>query len=171
MASPEVRQAGGPRMLRVVVFALLVAVVPWLVGGGAAAATRWRQGFPLTGGAFVGIGAERWVQFADDWFLGSSVALPVVVAVLIVVWLWATPLSSRWTVAGLDAGIYAVVTVLLAFGNGFVAADRSPLEYALVALVLAVVTLQLPLCFLLSAWTARPMGVLLQAPPPPAWRS
>ncbi|PJI84711.1 hypothetical protein [Luteimicrobium subarcticum] len=165
MVSTGHEPTGGlPRALRIVLFAALVAFGPWLLGGGAAVLTRWREGFPLTGGGFFGIAPARWVAFADDWFLASSFVLPFVVGALVTVWLWATPLESRWTVAILCTVVFGVVTVLLAFGNGFVDETRSPVQYGLVALLLGVLTLQLPLCFLLAAWTAPPLGIVRRRP-------
>lgn len=160
------------RTRRVVALAAVVSFVPWLLGGLAALLTRAHDGFPLTAdGAFAGADADRWLGFADDWFTAASYAMPIVTAVLVALWVVALAPRSRWTVAALATGIFALVVLLMSFGAGLVEGADSATGYAFVALLLALVTLQLPVCFVLAAWLSSPWGVLARPTPRPTWVS
>ena len=156
--------AHGPRLWRVVLFAVLCSFVPWALGGAWAALTRAQDGFPIGGGSFAGVSAQRWLEYADDWFIASSYVLPFVAATLVAGWVVLVPQRNRWALALAVTVLVAAVVLLMAFGDGFVHGVRSPFTYGLVALMLSVVTLGLPLCFVLAAWLAVPLRVL--APPP-----
>lgn len=150
-----------PRVSRAVALAAVASVVPWLLGGIVAVRTHAHGGFPLTSsGAFAGLGAARWVASADAWFSVASFTLPVVAVVLMVLWLVALAPRSRWTAAALDTAVLALVVLLMAFGDGLVDSAGSASGYAFGALLIALVTLQLPLCFALSAWLAPVLGAL-----------
>ncbi|MGC5167909.1 hypothetical protein [Luteimicrobium sp. DT211] len=155
--------ARGPRLWRVVLYAVLCSFVPWALGGAWAAVTRAREGFPIGGGSFAGVDADRWLRFADDWFIASSYVLPFVAAALVAGWVVVVPQRSRWALALAVTVLVSAVVLLMAFGDGFVHGAGSPFGYGVVALLLSVVTLDLPLCFVLAAWLAVPLRVL--APP------
>jgi hypothetical protein len=139
----------------------VVSFGPWLLGGVLAVTTRVHGGFPLTrAGGFAGADAGRWVDFADDWFALSSFALPFVVTALVALWTVVLAPRNRWTVATLATAALAGVVLLMSFGDGFVNGQGSLFGYGFVALGLAVVTLQIPVCFALSAWLCVPLRVV-----------
>jgi hypothetical protein len=156
--------AHGPRLWRAVLFAVVCSFVPWALGGAWAVLARSQKGFPIGGGSFAGVDADRWLEYADDWFIASSYVLPFVATVLVAGWVVLVPQRNRWALALAVAVLVGAVVLLMAFGDGFVHRVGSPFTYGLVALLLSVVTLGLPLCFVLAAWLAVPLRVL--APPP-----
>ncbi|MDN3028879.1 hypothetical protein [Streptomyces sp. S.PB5] len=93
-----------------------------------------------------------------DWVFGALLApdrlvFPVVVIlVLTEARLLLPPTRSRWTTAGVDTGLYALVLLLVSAAEAVAYGDVAPADSAFVTLLFALFTLQLPAVFALSAW-------------------
>lgn len=91
-----------------------------------------------------------------DWVFGVLLApdrlyFPVVAVVVLIEARLVLPAMSRWSAAGIDTGLYALVLLLVTAAEA-VASDAPPADSAFLMLIFALFTLQLPAAFALSAW-------------------
>ncbi|NNN30857.1 hypothetical protein HLK59_10855 [Streptomyces sp. S3(2020)] len=91
-----------------------------------------------------------------DWVMNvlltpDRLAFPLVAIVVLVEARLLLPPLSRWSTAGIDTGLYALVLLLVTAAEA-VTYDGSPADSAFLMLIFALLTLQLPAVFALSAW-------------------
>ncbi|MFF7450690.1 MULTISPECIES: hypothetical protein [unclassified Streptomyces] len=81
----------------------------------------------------------------------ERLAFPLVAIVVLVEARLVLPAGSRWITAGVDTGLYALVLLLITAAEA-VTYGGPPADSAFVMLLFALLTLQLPAVFALSAW-------------------
>jgi hypothetical protein len=91
-----------------------------------------------------------------DWVFGAllapeHVAFPVVAVVVLTEARLVLPAMSRWSAAGIDTALYAVVLLLVSAAEA-VAHDVAPADSAFVMLIFALFSLQIPAVYALSVW-------------------
>lgn len=92
-----------------------------------------------------------------DWVFGAlltadRLVFPVVVVLVLVEARLLLPAMSRWSTAGIDTGLYALVLLLVSAAEAVAYGDVAPADSAFLVLIFALFSLQLPAVFALSAW-------------------
>jgi hypothetical protein len=129
-------------------YALTITVLSWLTG--AVVDFAWQAAFGGLGGW-----VSTWV--GDPWNAGFLVAA----AVTLTLTRRLTDPLPAWRVPLIDGSAYLAVLLLCAGLSSWTAGDAAPADAAFVVAVLALFTLQLPAAWLLSAWRARHLDVVL----------
>ncbi|MBH1937089.1 hypothetical protein I5Q34_22940 [Streptomyces sp. AV19] len=152
-------------IVRTAAHAAAASFLPWLVGALMAYALLYQGGSPAEGETAADARSDGRDIFSADWLSLPWALFPLVTAVAVALLLAVRPTPSRWLLATRNTVVYAVVLLLTALARASAQGAEAPVDDAFLALALALFTLQLPLCFLLSAALTGP----LEAPDgPPA---
>ncbi|WP_052745321.1 hypothetical protein [Streptomyces sp. WM6386] len=119
--------------------------------------TSWRSA--LSYAAIVtlvslAVGEVGNVLWSPELLTPDRLAFPLVAIVVLVEARLLLPPLSRWSTAGIDTGLYALVLLLVTAAEAVVY-DGPPADSAFLMLIFALFTLQLPSVFALSAWRHR----------------
>ncbi|MQS34136.1 hypothetical protein [Streptomyces katsurahamanus] len=140
---------------KVMAFAAAASIAPWAVGG------LLSYFLPYPSGPSIG---DRWQLFVDDAF--SDVAwtfVPLTILATIAVTL-VRPSRTWWAAATRSTVAYSVVLLAVSIASAVVSGTEGAVDYGFVRLTFALLTLQIPLCFLLSALLARRLLGLASEP-------
>jgi hypothetical protein len=141
-------------------YALAVAALSWLIGIGVELALTT---------AFSGLGDWSIITAADPWEL----LFPACATVLLAAARLLLAPMPRWRVAVIDSALYTAVLLACAGITAWAAGDEQPADSAFVTAIFALLSLQLPAAWGLSAWRSGHLDVVLkgdQRPQVPAQR-
>ncbi|MEU3963862.1 hypothetical protein AB0F42_29350 [Streptomyces buecherae] len=135
-------------------YAIAATFVPWAVGALLSFVLIYAGGYPDDEGE------SSWETFSGDWLSDWALAFPVLAALFVGVLAWARPTPHRWLLATRNtvgyAGVLLVVSAVRFLSDG----AGEAVDYAFVTLLIALFTLQLPLCAALSAALAGPLRIV-----------
>lgn len=138
-------------------YAIAATFVPWAVGALLSFVLIYAGGYPDDEGE------SSWETFSGDWLSGWALAFPVLAALLVGVLAWARPTPHRWLVATRNTVVYAGVLLVVSVIRFLSDGAGEAVDYAFVTLLIALFTLQLPLCAALSAGLAGPLRIVTEA--------
>ncbi|MFE6778721.1 hypothetical protein [Streptomyces sp. NPDC057702] len=146
---------------KAVAFAIAVTLVPWVVGALLSFVLIYAGGYP------DGAGESSWRTFSDDWLGGWSLAFLTITTLVVAGLAWARPTPHRWLIATRNTVVYAVALLAVSAVRFLSDGAGEAVDYAFVTLIIALFTLQLPLCAALSAALAGPLGIAPDGDPDP----
>ncbi|WFB08816.1 hypothetical protein LRS74_18530 [Streptomyces sp. LX-29] len=143
-------------MPRVAAFAAAASFVPWGVGASLCAAVTPVGVTPYEGQTAAEARREAWASYAAEWFSPEALLLPVLTFLALVALQYVGWRANRWLIAAKNVLGYAGVLALVTLVQGIAAGDERPEDWVFFMLTLALLTLQLPACYLVSAAMAKP---------------
>jgi archaellum biogenesis protein FlaJ (TadC family) len=140
-------------------FSVAASFLPWAVGALLSYVLIYAGGHPAD--AEPGDGA--WEIFSADWLAASALVFPLVAAVAMGLLVYVRPARDRWMIATRNTVAYTVLLLIVSIVRFSVEDAAQPVDEAFVMLIVALFTLQIPLCFAVSAVLAKPLAIA--APP------
>lgn len=134
-------------------FAIATSCIPWAVGALLSFVLIYAGGYPDDDGD------SSWQTFSSDWLSPSALVFPVAAALVIGVLAATRPTPHRWLIATRNAVAYAGVLLVISVVRFVSDGAGQAVDYAFLTLIVALFTLQLPLCAVLSAALAGPLGI------------
>lgn len=135
-------------------FAIAASFIPWAVGALLSFVLIYAGGYPEDDGE------SSWETFSGDWLSAPALLFPLAAALVIGVLAVARPTPHRWLIATRNTVAYAVVLLVISVVRFLSDGAGQAVDYAFVTLIIALFTLQLPLCAALSAGLADRFGIL-----------
>ncbi|MBB5939424.1 hypothetical protein [Streptomyces zagrosensis] len=146
-------------------FAVAASFGPWVVGALLSFVLIYAGGYPDDDGD------SSWETFSGDWLTASALLFPLAAALVIGVLTRLRPTPHRWLISAQSTVAYAVVLLVVSVLQSLADGDGvgQAVDYGFVMLIIALFTLQLPLCAALSAALARPLGIAETGGPTGGW--